>query len=52
MQQDDLLFSIHCRAPLQRADEYQPIFQGILDSLRLILLSEDRPATLALKQVI
>lgn len=46
LQLDDLLFSIHCRAPLRRADEYQPIFQGTLNSLRLILLSEDRPASL------
>ncbi|MDR9468926.1 hypothetical protein [Marinospirillum sp.] len=46
VQVDDLLFSINCRAPAHRAETYLPQFQQLLKSARLILLSEDRPASL------
>jgi|GEM_PF-1379127 hypothetical protein len=46
IQVDDQLFSINCRAPSQHSTTYLPIFQQLLKSIRLIFLSEDRPATL------
>lgn len=46
IQVDEQLFSLHCRAPAQLSTTYLPIFQQLLESIRLIFLSEDRPASL------
>lgn len=46
VQVDEQLFSLNCRAPAQHSATYLPVFQQLLESIRLIFLSEDRPASL------
>ena len=46
VQFEDQLYSIHCRTLHPQADTYRPQFRQLLQTLRIIPLSEDRPASL------